>query len=282
MIVVSSYGNEFSVEPIEGRTILTLVNDKVKIPELDGIPFQCQSGTCKRCIVFVKQGHEYLAPPSQTEMRALGPRLGNGFRLACQTKAIQQKKFLRQKMIRKRQELDAEYRAAADKIIIERCMGLSAIQNAKTIMLYSDFRGEVGTRQFVERLLEDGKQVFLPVTDHAAKLLLPVQITGFEQLHPGAYGILEPQIPPEAVINKQDASNVSLDVVVVPGVAFRTDGGRLGYGGGFYDRFLANLPNPVIKIGLAYQFQIDETFPVDDHDVMMDLVVTQKKVYGTK
>lgn len=71
----------------------------------------------------------------------------------------------------------------------------------------------------------------------------------------------------------------SLVAVIVPGVAFTVDGGRLGYGGGYYDRLFARLPQSVLRVGVAYEAQLAESLPIGVHDVRMHVVVTERRVY---
>jgi 5-formyltetrahydrofolate cyclo-ligase len=283
MIVVTSYGERFELAPIEGRTILSLVNDSVKIPELDGIPFQCQAGTCKRCVVYVEDGQEFLEAPNDIEKRALGPRLQRGFRLACQMKARNQKKYLRTHIVAKRLALTDSQRTEFDQAITNSCLELESIQKAKVVMAYLDFKGEVATRSLIEAFWKDGKSVLVPVVDKAKQRIVPVPFSSYADIRVSTFGLPEPPI----VLDQSTEDNIrrfmsEIEAVIVPGVAFRTDGGRLGYGGGYYDRFLPHLKKTVVKIGLAYPLQINETFPVEDHDIPLDFVITPKKVYKAK
>jgi len=107
-------------------------------------------------------------------------------------------------------------------------------RRAGSVMIYLAFRGEVPTGLVLEAALAQGKVVAAPVTLKEERRLVPLRLEGLAaELRPGAYGILEPEpslcrpVPPE-----------DIDLVVVPGVAFDARGGRLGYGGGYYDRFL--------------------------------------------
>ncbi|MCL6581100.1 MAG: 5-formyltetrahydrofolate cyclo-ligase [Firmicutes bacterium] len=150
-----------------------------------------------------------------------------------------------------------------------------AFRRARTVMVYLAFRGEVPTDLIVRRAAEDGKVVCAPVTLPAERRLVPVRLTGLAgELRPGAYGILEPDparypaVPPDRV-----------DLVVVPGVAFDLRGARLGYGGGYYDRFLASEARRAVRAGLAFEVQISATpLPAAPHDCLMDLVFTERRI----
>ena len=93
-----------------------------------------------------------------------------------------------------------------------------------------------------------------------------------EDLQPGYCGLLEP------TAGMAGADPEAIDVVLVPGVAFDLHGHRLGMGGGFYDRLLANLPPEVMKIGLAFDEQIVEAVPREQHDVVLDAVITPRRI----
>ncbi|MCI5160352.1 MAG: 5-formyltetrahydrofolate cyclo-ligase, partial [Candidatus Electrothrix sp. AUS1_2] len=125
--------------------------------------------------------------------------------------------------------------------------------------------------------LAAGKKVSVPVTLRENSLLLAVQLTDpATQLEPGCFGILEPtaeQIA-QATIDPAD-----IDVVLVPGSVFAPDGGRLGYGGGYYDRFLTRDAPRARRIGAAYAVQMIERVPMELHDQYMDIIITEQQVY---
>ncbi len=154
-------------------------------------------------------------------------------------------------------------------------LGSEAFGRAGRLMVYLPFRGEVPTARIIERALAEGKTVAAPVTLKEERRLLPLRLTGRpEDLRPGPYGILEPEpsvcesVPPD-----------KLDLVVVPGVAFDVEGARLGYGGGYYDRFLALEAREATRVALAYEIQVSPVpLPLDAHDSRMDLVVTERRI----
>ncbi len=105
--------------------------------------------------------------------------------------------------------------------------------------------------------------------------LLHSQIRSFDDLQKGTFGILEPK--PEAM---HLVAPEELDLVLVPGIAFDKRGYRLGYGGGFYDAFLAQ--TKMVKVGLAFDFQIVDLLPTREEDERVDLIVSEKTIYHTK
>ncbi len=136
------------------------------------------------------------------------------------------------------------------------------------IAFYFAKTGEVDLKTLIGRAFLEGKKVFLPKTHLQEKILTFHQIFSFSELIPGAFDILEPPYQnPEIDIKK-------LELIIVPGVAFDMKKGRIGYGGGFYDRVLAK--TKAFKIGVAFSFQIFEKLPLEPHDQKLDLIITER------
>lgn len=129
---------------------------------------------------------------------------------------------------------------------------------------------EVDTRPMIRAALAGGKRAVVPVTDVRAKRLIPCELTDpHEDLEPGPYGILQPTRSAMQPIPLK-----AIEAVMVPGLAFDRRGHRLGRGGGYFDRFLARLPERVPKIGLAFRFQVVHQLPHDAHDIRVTHLVT--------
>ncbi len=168
-------------------------------------------------------------------------------------------------------------------IICQQLERLPAFSNAETIMCYLHCRSEVRTLNFVKRLLESGeKNVVIPycTKDEKGDNRLGLwHLQDLAELVKGMWGILE---PPKDRWN-ETAKNIDaalLDLIVVPGVAFSRDGARLGNGAGYYDRLLAEVRNDCVLIGIAYEAQLFDEVPMDEHDVYMDFVLTEKQLHG--
>lgn len=146
-------------------------------------------------------------------------------------------------------------------------------RQARTIVLYSAFRGEVLTQLIAAAAGAVGKRLALPrVQKQPRRLLLHAYSGDPATLAQGAYGIAEPQ-PDWPLVELGE-----VDLVVVPGVAFDRRGNRLGYGGGYYDRLLPEVKtaNPAAALaGLAYGFQLVPALPAEHHDTPMDAVATE-------
>jgi 5-formyltetrahydrofolate cyclo-ligase len=180
---------------------------------------------------------------------------------------------LRKEVLQARAALSPAEVAAKSALIMERLIQSEAYRQASTLMVYVDFRNEAQTGDIVKRAMAAGKRVAVPVTDIANKRLTPSLLLDYPgDLAPGAWGILEPK--PECL---RPLAPEELDLVVVPGVAFDVDGNRLGYGGGFYDRFLPRTRPDAVFIALTFELQVrDVVFP-GPHDVPMHALVTEDR-----
>lgn len=202
------------------------------------------------------------------------------------TPAAGEKAAIRQQVLARRAALDAGAAARLSALAQGHLLAAPEWAAARTVLLYWPVRGEVDTAALVAAALAAGKRVALPRVVRwrvpaapppgvwgAAGRGLALHLYGGDpvELAPGAFGILEPQpgSPPVAP--------GELDLVVVPGVAFDPWGGRLGYGGGYYDRFLPHVPPGVPRIGLAFSFQLwPEPLPLAPDDVRVDAVATDQ------
>jgi len=136
-------------------------------------------------------------------------------------------------------------------------------------MLYASFRSEPETMHLLEKLLERNVCVALPKCRKNG-IMEAFIVKDVCSLQSGTYGILEPQeefhVPPEEI-----------SLVLVPGCAFGKDGSRIGYGGGYYDRFLLQCKQAV-KVGLCYSSCLANRLPREKFDVAMDVVITEQGV----
>jgi len=137
----------------------------------------------------------------------------------------------------------------------------SLLSDSKLIALYSDVRGELKTGFIAERLLAMGKTLCYPRVEGDDISFYIVNDIG-KDFQKGAYGI------PEPAAHCAKADPASIDMIVVPAVAYNDEGVRLGMGGGFYDRFCASCD--AVTVGICYDFQINSSIPVEEHDLCVD------------
>ena len=182
----------------------------------------------------------------------------------------EQKQALRQQMAKLAETLPPDYLAHSDEEILKTLLALPAFQQAGTVFCYVSVGVEPDTRRLIEKLFEMGKTVCVPRCQKGGKMHA-CSISHFAQLLPAGYGLLEPS---------QDAETVSpgeIDLVVAPCVTAAEDGGRLGHGAGFYDRFLALTHCPVYC--LCYGRLLQPEVPMGLYDCYMDLVITEQGTF---
>lgn len=168
------------------------------------------------------------------------------------------------------QEIETKSRA-----IQQHLLALEQLQKHQVIFVYVSFRSEVATLALIDELLEMGKTVIVPITRIKEKRLDAVHITNrLTDLIPGYCNIPEPT---ETLCTTAAVAPEKIETILLPGSVFDERGGRFGYGGGYYDRFLAQVPTAT-RIGLAFELQIIDKAPLQEHDELLDLVVTEDRV----
>jgi len=197
-----------------------------------------------------------------------------GLRAAILIGMIEKPKLRRAALARRRAMAPAEV-ARKSAAIVNRLMALDAVRAAPVLLSYiSSKDNEVDTHRFVDRLLTANRTVLAPVAENRG-LLAWSRLENLSELAPGRFGILEPMPAYRRLVVPPTNAPV-----LVPGIAFSRTGRRIGYGGGYYDRFLAGHPGP--KIGLAFELQIIDEFDAFSHDVPVDVVVTESAVYNRR
>ena len=179
---------------------------------------------------------------------------------------------IRKRILQVRNAMTREAIVSGSLAIVKRLTELDQIRRASTVMVYLSFGSEVRTDDLILWGWGEGKRIAVPLCRPASRELIACRIEGFDELECGHYGIREPQedlirpVPPEEI-----------DAVVVPAVAFDRRGHRLGYGGGYYDRFLPGASRAT-RIGVAFARQIVTEIPADPHDVRMDRIMTEREI----
>ena len=176
-------------------------------------------------------------------------------------------------MIEKRKRLPKQEQEQAGIRAAEQLMGLPVWKRADWIFLYCAVRGEFPTAAIRDAAFAAGKRVAAPVS-LADGVMRFFELRSAEDVQPGAYHIPEPRWQEQEVFPTEQT------IVLVPGTAFSTAGDRMGYGGGYYDRYLAKYSG--ISIGLAYEFQVLPDIPREEHDVRLSLLLTEKRICGCK
>ena len=173
------------------------------------------------------------------------------------------KAALRKHLLEKRDATSAELRDISSGKIYENLKKISLYTNSQNIACYSPIGSEVNTRNVMLNILEQGKNLLLPkvVNNNLEFYIVP----NLEKLEKGSFEIMEPKD------NSQKAKKI--DCVLIPTVGVSKLGVRLGYGYGYYDRFLSL--TDTVKISLTYSKQIVKSIPSDLHDIKMDWIITE-------
>ena len=186
-----------------------------------------------------------------------------------------EKKILRKEILTKRKNIDIVEKEKMDRKICDKFYESKYYRDAKNIFIYISYDSEINTKEIINKALIDNKKIYVPRTEFKTRLMDAVEIISLDNLIESEYGILEPSIE-ESHIEPNE-----LDLIVVPGVAFDRNGGRIGYGAGFYDRYFKKINKDNIKkiqkLALAYDFQILENIPMNEHDVPIRYIITEKE-----
>lgn len=167
--------------------------------------------------------------------------------------------------------MDGEAVARLSAAITSRLCALEAVRNADQVLTYVASKdNEVDTKPMIEKLLAEGREVGVPLAEGGGVLSWR-RIKSLEEVRRGRFGILEPGAGSEVVESGRCKS-----LCVVPGMAFDIIGRRIGYGGGYFDRFLSVYTG--IAVGLAYDFQVVTSLPHEAHDCMVDAVLTETRL----
>ncbi len=161
-------------------------------------------------------------------------------------------------------------------LIFQRLVSLPQYASARTVLCYVSFRSEVATHEFIARLWADGKRVVVPYC--ASQHLELFCLGSFSDLEPGTLGILEPK----AELREQRDRCVQVQeihLLVIPGLAFDRQCGRLGYGKGYFDRLLTGARSDALLAAVAFECQLFPAVPMRPYDVRVDAVVTEVDIY---
>lgn len=168
-------------------------------------------------------------------------------------------------MIAKRDNLNSDLRNKFSQEINNKVLNNTFYKKAKSIFCFIGFGSEVNTIGIIEDSLSNGKKVYVPRVRN--KEMKVIRIDSLDNLKPGVFGILEPE---EGVELKGDC-----DLILMPGVAFTKEGKRLGYGAGYYDKYLAQYNRDTLKIAIAYSIQVIDFIPTEIYDKTVDYIVTE-------
>ena len=171
------------------------------------------------------------------------------------------KKELRKKYTKVR--ADVEDKEGKDRLIRDNLRQLDIYKKAKSVFVFISYKSEVDTRGIIEDILADGKKLLVPLVKGSE--MIAVEVKGIDDLEPNKMGILEP---------KSGDKVTDVDLTITPGLAFDKRGYRLGYGGGYYDKFFAKVDT--IRMGIGYSDQYVESLVHEDYDKALEYLLTEE------
>ena len=183
-------------------------------------------------------------------------------------KNMETKKDIRKVVFQRRKEATQDMIKEASHKIFEKIIELPEFKERDWLFAYVDFNNEVMTKELMAYAWSQGKRVAVPRVEGSE--MVYYEITSFDQLQPGYYGIEEPQGCPEAECEEA--------LLIVPGVAFDCKRHRVGYGGGFYDKYLSAHPGHA-SVAVAFEFQIFDKVPFEKLDILPKKIVTENNIF---
>jgi 5-formyltetrahydrofolate cyclo-ligase len=190
------------------------------------------------------------------------------------TDVQQRKTQLREQAHANRRE--QENKDELSQIICQKFVDLPEYKKSSTVMYYLDVRTEVRTRHYLPTAIQSDKKIVVPYcVDGELELF---HLESMDELEVGMYKILEPRVDLRAVAAKR-VEVESLDLIMVPGVAFDRTGGRMGHGKGYYDKLLEHARADTPLVALAFECQLFPEIPTAEHDIFMDQIITERAIY---
>lgn len=178
---------------------------------------------------------------------------------------------LRKDIVEKLARLDSGLYQTWSNEIAEKLFMQESWQNSDTIGIVISRKPEVRTTRMIKHAWELGKRVVIPKCHHQTRAMTFHEITSYNQLEVVYHGLKEPIVEKTKEVSKHD-----IGLIIVPGLLFTKDGYRLGFGGGYYDRFLVDYPGR--KLALAFEIQLADELPIDPFDIPVDNIITNKEV----
>ncbi len=184
------------------------------------------------------------------------------------------KETIRKKILSIRELLPQDEAKERSKLIFQNLKKLNVFNNASVVHTYvSAKKNEVDTIEIINHLLSSGKRVIVPVVDKKSKKLIHSELKSLSELKKSTFGLLEPEVIREVSIEE-------IDIVLVPAIAVDKNGNRIGFGGGYYDKFLKQIYCP--KVALVYDFQVIDEIEPEPSDVPVDFIITESDIIEVK
>ena len=187
------------------------------------------------------------------------------------------KASLRKEILQRRSQLSQKQVEEYSNEITNKLISNDIFINSNCIMTYVDFRKEVITSSIIECAISLRKKVVVPVCIMETNEIVAAKIENLDELVKNSLGIREPLNNKIFITDRNQ-----IDLVIVPGAVFDIYGNRIGYGAGYYDKFLSSLKQSIVKIAVAYSFQIASLVPYEEYDIPMDYIITETELIDCK
>ena len=181
------------------------------------------------------------------------------------------KQDLRSEFLNLRRQIKGEEKARIDALICEHFLLTDYYRRAKKIFMYSPFGSEIDVTLIAKRAMQEGKEVAYPICNTENSTMTFHTVTSFNQLQKGAYSIYEPSSGNSLAISDENT------VCLVPALAFNPQGYRIGYGKGYYDRFLKDFNG--ISVGLVYKRFVSDRIVIGEYDLPCDVLISEEGVF---
>lgn len=179
------------------------------------------------------------------------------------------KRSVRKKIAALKKELSEAEICERSENILKKLYATDVFKNAERVYTYVNYNQEINTKSLIEHCLLLGMEVLVPRVDGESMEFY--RIGSLDELSPGAYGIPEP-------VKAKLPDSICKGLMIMPGMAFDSHKHRIGYGGGFYDKYLIKHPS-FFKVALCYDFQILDSIPAEEYDIPADMVISDTFLY---
>lgn len=186
-------------------------------------------------------------------------------------KNIENKKFIRKKYLKIRNNFTQKYIDKISENIAKNLIKLDEYNKSKNIFIFISIKKEINTKYIIKMCIKDKKNVYIPCIIKEKKKIIFRKFTGYDNLAKASFGTLEPTCPYEKISDEHT-------LIVVPAVVYAKDKHRIGYGGGYYDKFLKE-HTYLTAIGVCYDNFLIQNFEKNNYDISVDKIVTEKSVY---
>lgn len=185
------------------------------------------------------------------------------------------KSRIRKQMLNKRNKMTQDQVSEMSEKIMDTLKKIPVYKNSKTIMMYLNFGNEIESSEIIKESIKMGKTIVIPYCKSSDMSIIPTKINNLDlDLITDSTGYSQPKKE-----SLDPIDNSEIDLIVVPGIAFDRKGFRVGFGAGYYDRYLGQLNFEIPTIGLAYDFQIVDSFiKMEDYDIPVDYVLTEERI----